>query len=206
MPETFTCPACGAPLEVKSGLAPAITCPHCHTPVIVPESLRFQPSRPLDSRPMPADGAGEAEIFQVMVDLLQAGQKIRAIQLYRIVYADDLVTAKSMVEGIEAGAVTQLKPAVVERSLLARYANPQPSGKDPAPSALGAWGGVLLFFGGSVVLILLIIFGLNTLFNLSQAPAPGRLPRRRPPPFPRQASPSRRRPPPSPSWSSVLAA
>lgn len=43
MTETFTCPSCGAPLEVPNEPASTLRCPYCGHQVIVPEELRVKP-------------------------------------------------------------------------------------------------------------------------------------------------------------------
>lgn len=43
MIETFTCPACGAPLEAPDQPAATLRCPYCAHQVIIPEDLRVRP-------------------------------------------------------------------------------------------------------------------------------------------------------------------
>jgi DNA-directed RNA polymerase subunit RPC12/RpoP len=43
MIETFTCPACGAPLEAPDQPATTLRCPYCGHQVIIPEDLRVRP-------------------------------------------------------------------------------------------------------------------------------------------------------------------
>jgi DNA-directed RNA polymerase subunit RPC12/RpoP len=52
MTETFTCPSCGAPLEVPNEPASTLRCPYCGNQVIVPEELRVKPELRQEQPPM----------------------------------------------------------------------------------------------------------------------------------------------------------
>ena len=98
MPETFSCPTCGAPLNYKAGDGETVTCPYCHSSVIVPAELR-------NARPdvIPPDRSqGETLIPQIRA-LLSRNQKIEAIKLVRQNFPVGLKEAKDAVDEIEAG-------------------------------------------------------------------------------------------------------
>lgn len=106
MSETFTCPKCGAPQEYKGGSAPTIQCPYCDTTLIVPEALRT---------PAPnfaAFGAGDwsrqANALIEIKRLVDGGNKIAAIKLYRETFGTGLKESKDAVEAIERGQNVQV--------------------------------------------------------------------------------------------------
>ncbi len=51
MTTTFTCPSCGAPLDLEPPVSASIRCPYCKHTVIVPAELR-------KDEPKPAGAAG----------------------------------------------------------------------------------------------------------------------------------------------------
>lgn len=156
MSETFSCPTCGGPLKYDGGSEYTVTCPFCGRTVIVPENLRTtHPTKPVD-QPAPTDKVDEAEIFQKIQELFRLKKKIEAIKLYRECYPGDLVTAKRVVEGIEAETVTSLPEVEVNSILLEQY---------QGGSSTNGCGYILLITLVPVAVIVLIIFALNAIFN-----------------------------------------
>ncbi len=114
MTSTFNCPSCGAPLDY-SGSGDTMHCPFCNNSVIIPPELRQPVVLPnafsensaamLDSR---LQSAGQ--IIEI-ARLVQTGDKIGAIKLYRQITGVGLVEAKTAVEAIQAGSPVQNNPA-----------------------------------------------------------------------------------------------
>jgi uncharacterized Zn finger protein (UPF0148 family) len=123
MSETFSCPTCGAPLEYKHGMDLTFPCPYCGNSVIVPENLRPQTSEPKEYQPDTSNYVNESAILQKIQELLKAGKKSEAIQLYRYCYSDGLTSAKKVVDEIEAGTVTELPENKVDPSILGIYSS-----------------------------------------------------------------------------------
>ena len=114
MTSTFDCPSCGAPLDYP-GSGDTMHCPFCNNSVIVPAELRH----PI-MQPDPASRVGTATIDSYMqtadqvkeiVRLMQSGNEIEAIKIYRQITGVGLVEAKAAVEAIQSGSPVQLAPA-----------------------------------------------------------------------------------------------
>ncbi|MFZ6027228.1 MAG: ribosomal protein L7/L12 [Chloroflexota bacterium] len=98
MPETFQCPACGAPLDVRASASTTIRCPYCNNAVIVPEALRSSTSEP----PVANKAIAPAHI-QEIVAIARSGNKIEAIKRYRQLTGVGLKEAKEAVEALADG-------------------------------------------------------------------------------------------------------
>ena len=117
---TFTCPACGAPLELTTRQT-FIKCPFCKSTVVVPfDLLRDLPQDPSTdpATEPPVDGAilqplkepvedltlaDPIQTRRAVEDLIQKGQKIEAIKELRKAYPIGLAEAKRVIDGLEAG-------------------------------------------------------------------------------------------------------
>lgn len=111
MPQSFKCPACAAPLEYAGGDSAFIKCTFCGNSVIVPEELRsgkkqenpfaqlFEASGVMQAMPSMEQIAKLKEIKK----LVQEGNKIYAIKVYRETFGVGLKEAKEAVEKLEAG-------------------------------------------------------------------------------------------------------
>lgn len=111
MTQSFKCPACAAPLEYTGGDSAFIKCTFCGNSVIVPEELRsgkkqenpfaqlFESSGVMNAMPSMEQIAKLKEIKK----LVQEGNKIQAIKIYRETFGTSLKEAKDAVEKLEAG-------------------------------------------------------------------------------------------------------
>jgi ribosomal protein L7/L12 len=120
MPQTFTCPACGAPLQLDRDGDATVRCNHCGSTVIVPEQLRgpAQAAAPPALRPRDwslAEMLQQAGQFGEVARLVQAGQKIEAIKLYRTLTGVGLKEAKDAIEQLEAGQVVSVGQLIVQQ-------------------------------------------------------------------------------------------
>jgi hypothetical protein len=120
--ETFSCPACGAPLEYKRGMDFTFPCPSCGNSVIVPENLRTPLSGTMIQQPASLGKADEKAVFQLLQDLLQAGKKDAALLLYEFSYHKSFSEAKKVIDGIKAGAVVELPSVEVDQRTLDQFA------------------------------------------------------------------------------------
>lgn len=116
MIHTFQCPNCRASLDYEADSHEVtIRCDYCNTTVIVPESLRT-------ARPKPGvhyAGAGEqTAVLSEVHQLLQKGQKIAAIKLFREKFHVGLKEAKDVVEALERKETIQVGSMTVEGSHL----------------------------------------------------------------------------------------
>ncbi len=116
--EAFHCPTCGAPLSYAGGTSPTIQCPYCRSSVVVPESLRprglaqgiKEDNAPIivtlpqaNPRFTPYDPQELARIASEMAGLVQAGNKIAAIKLFREKFPVGLKEAKDVADQIGDG-------------------------------------------------------------------------------------------------------
>ena len=104
MTKTFSCPACGGPLNYAGGLT--MLCPYCHNTIIVPEELRG--GSPSANKATSGRQIDPDTILQEIRTLLKAGQKIPAIKVFRQATSASLKEAKVTVEAIEAGVPVDL--------------------------------------------------------------------------------------------------
>jgi len=107
MAQTFSCPACGAPLDYPAEHTPAVRCPYCDSTVVIPrpaerDDLRVEHSQP--ESPISANLMGDQlETITSIAQRLQAGKKIEAIKLYRDAFGVGLKEAKEAVEAMARG-------------------------------------------------------------------------------------------------------
>lgn len=106
MAQTFTCPKCGAPQDYKGGSAPTIQCPYCDTTLIVPEALRTP--APNFSALSAGDWSRQANALIEIKRLVDGGNQIAAIKLYRETFGTGLKESKDAVEAIEHGQNVQV--------------------------------------------------------------------------------------------------
>ena len=97
LPQTLTCPACGAPLDFD-GKSSIVRCKFCNNVSIVPG---FQPVQDATSR-MSLD-----QILQLAKD----GNLLEAIKHYGEIYNVDLAEAKQAVEALQAGRLAETPDA-----------------------------------------------------------------------------------------------
>jgi len=124
--QVFKCPSCGASTSYEGGSAPTTTCQFCGSTVIVPEELHAK----AEAAPASAPGAdlGETALglpldkLAELKQLVQSGQKIEAIKLFRETFGVGLKEAKDAVEALEAGQPIVFTSMTVE-SLGAADAN-----------------------------------------------------------------------------------
>jgi DNA-binding beta-propeller fold protein YncE/DNA-directed RNA polymerase subunit RPC12/RpoP len=109
MPETFSCPNCGAPLDYK-GSDPIIRCPYCNSSVVVPENLRAKPEFSSKPSNFTLSGAGnlgglinQARRFKEVKDLAQAGDMDEAVRVYCEITGVSPELARPSVEALAHG-------------------------------------------------------------------------------------------------------
>jgi len=160
LPNTFSCPTCGAPLTYKDGDNATITCPFCRNSVIVPAELR-------QGQP---EGVAHIRLDETLLPqiraLLASNQKIEAIKLVRQHTSLGLKEAKDAVDEIEAGTRTSLaglsttQPSFTETiDLPAQPSSPR--------RACGVWIAVIVSF-----IFLMAGVALVAVFMRTAAPAP----------------------------------
>jgi hypothetical protein len=140
-------------------------CPYCGNSVIVPDNLRSQPSEPEELKPDTSNYVNESAIFQKLQELLKAGKKSEAVQLYRYCYSDGLTSAKKVVNEIEAGTVTELPKNQIDPSILNIYS----SKADDEKTSRKGNGYLFLISVVVVVLLGLMVLGLIAVFNPGQS-------------------------------------
>lgn len=109
MPETLSCPNCGAPLDYK-GSDPIIRCPYCNTSVVVPENLRAKPSFSSQPHNFTLSGSGDmagliqkARRIKEVRDLAQSGKMDEAVHLYREITDSSETDAQAAVQALSQG-------------------------------------------------------------------------------------------------------
>ena len=108
-PETFQCPACGAPLELPKESV-SMHCPYCHHVVIVPETLRT-----VSSRSVYTPDATDTHHVQEILATARSGNKIGAIKQYRELTGVGLKEAKDAVEALMAGRPVEITMKKVDQ-------------------------------------------------------------------------------------------
>jgi outer membrane protein assembly factor BamB/ribosomal protein L7/L12 len=114
MPQSFNCPNCSAPLDVKGTGTSTVRCQYCGTSVIIPEELRGKA----------AESSVASSLQAVVNDVLQndmdtklesikelalAGNRILAIRTLRDTYTVGLKQAADMVDAIHRGEEVDLR-------------------------------------------------------------------------------------------------
>ena len=114
MVNTFNCPTCGAPLELKDRDATTLKCEHCGNTVVVPETLRGESAAPAAPQAWSLEQLlQQAGQYGELARLAQSGQLIEAIKLYRQLTGAGLKEAKDAVEQLAAGQVVQVSRSIV---------------------------------------------------------------------------------------------
>ncbi|MGA9997106.1 MAG: hypothetical protein WBP93_16935, partial [Pyrinomonadaceae bacterium] len=117
-PATFNCPMCSAPLNPKGADHATMSCPYCSNTVLLPEELRGGASVQ-SSAGAPAGNAFGSMIEQAMHlaevgRLIQVGNKIGAIKLYRETFGVGLKEAKDAVEKMERGEPVAFGDSIIQ--------------------------------------------------------------------------------------------
>lgn len=162
MAKTFHCPNCHAALDYEGGTAPTVRCQYCNSTVIVPAELRTtaHPEQPISNLSITQQQANLTEITR----LLQAGNKIAAIKIYRETFNTGLKEAKDGVEAIEEGlalAEIVISPITTSNVIITRSTISR-----PLLGCIIAF--VVLTVIGSILLVLIPIGG--SLLFFQQAP------------------------------------
>jgi len=103
MAQTFSCPACGAPLDYNGFGASTISCPYCYTSVIIPAELRNQRSEPV-APDVTQSLTGQASKLRELSSLVRVKQRDQAIALYQQIYQVDQLAAQQLVDQLMAGS------------------------------------------------------------------------------------------------------
>lgn len=105
MNQSFACPTCNAPL-VYDGRATSVSCDYCGTVVIVPETMRASPTKTMpggsaviESVPAEVVEQKQQKINELM-ELVRAGRKVEATELYHQTYNVSLKEAKRTVDNL----------------------------------------------------------------------------------------------------------
>lgn len=102
------CPSCNAPLTY-GGTDPTIQCPYCDNTVVVPMALRSAPLSPPSRRTIDfsqldsTEQAAAMRAIKAIETLVQRGDTIEAIKLYRTTFGTDLMDAKRAIDAVAGG-------------------------------------------------------------------------------------------------------
>ena len=107
--EPLKCPSCTASLDYD-GRSETMRCTYCGTTIIVPESLKT-PSATLGT--LGDEDPTQAATIHKILRLVQEGQKIEAIKLYRETFGVSLAEAKDAVERLERGDPTAITSTTI---------------------------------------------------------------------------------------------
>ena len=159
MAESFRCPSCSAPLEFEG--KPMQKCRFCGSNVIVPahviqSSNVFGGAGNLDFGDL-SSLTGKALKIGEIQRLLQGGNKIHAIKVFRETFGGGLKEAKDAVEAMEAGKGIDLSGMQVQagnRHVIDLRSNPQ--NLEVAKKIGYTVGGSIL---GSVIITFILIVG-----------------------------------------------
>src|SRR5215218_8191879 len=118
MAESFRCPSCAAPLEFEG--KPMQKCRFCGSNVIVPSGVIqssnvFGGAGNLDFGDL-SSLTGKALKIAEMQRLIQSGQKIYAIKLFRETFGVGLKEAKDAVDAMEEGKSIDISGMLVKTS------------------------------------------------------------------------------------------
>ncbi|MBP7692111.1 MAG: ribosomal protein L7/L12, partial [Anaerolineales bacterium] len=127
MTTTFNCPTCGAPLAAPPDSATTIKCQHCGNTVVVPETLRSDTPETAAGQTAAGPRRWSLELLleqpgqlRELARLVQAGQKIEAIKLYRQLTGAGLKEAKDSVEQLAAGQLVQVSQVIIQETVTGR--------------------------------------------------------------------------------------
>ncbi len=155
MAEVFKCPSCSAPLEFEGKMMQK--CKFCQSNVIVPSGVvqnsnNFGGVGALDFGDLSALKGKALQIAEIQ-KLIQSGQKIYAIKLFRETFGVGLKEAKDAVDAMEAGKSIDISGMKIQSANL--RANPTVIKIDKKVGA--AVGGSIL---GTFIIFGLLIFGI----------------------------------------------
>lgn len=102
MAQNFSCPSCGAPLDYEGGGQSTIPCPYCFTSVIVPQELRSQRAERVSSD-LTMSLQGQAARLRELANLVRAGQRDKAAELYQQIYRVTPEEAQRVVGQLSGG-------------------------------------------------------------------------------------------------------
>lgn len=119
MPTSFNCPMCAAPLDLSGGDALTMRCPYCSNTIIIPEEVRGRRDDNARSAGAPAMGEFTPIIDQALkvaevARLVNGGNKIAAIKLYREIFGGSLKEAKDAVEMMQTGQPISFTHTTIE--------------------------------------------------------------------------------------------
>lgn len=127
MASSFHCPNCNGPLDTD-GRTAIVRCPYCNSSVVVPPELRG--GKP---HAQPLSGAGFyasadigfeiAENLEEVMRLVQSGNKIEAIKLFRETFGVGLKEAKDAIYSIDHGGGVNLDAISVDTPLIMSQVN-----------------------------------------------------------------------------------
>ncbi|MBK7894167.1 MAG: hypothetical protein WAS33_10960 [Candidatus Promineifilaceae bacterium] len=151
MLQSFECPNCQARLDYNAqAQALTVRCDFCGSTVIVPDSLRSQPS----------PGQRSPERLAEVVNLVQNGRKIEAIKLFRETFNVGLKEAKDVVDAIERHEDIHLGGTNFHtESVMVTYTS------TPAVQTSSGRGGCI----GLVAILILILAGAGAFFFISSS-------------------------------------
>jgi sugar lactone lactonase YvrE len=158
MSETFRCPSCSAPLEFEG--KPVQKCRFCGSSVIVPSSVMqssavFGGAGHLDFGDL-SQLTGKALKIAEMQRLIQSGQKIHAIKLFRETFGVGLKEAKDAVDAMEEGKSIDLSGMQIQSSSARLGLRSNPQDLEAAKKIGYTVGGSIL---GTVLITLVLIIG-----------------------------------------------
>jgi DNA-binding beta-propeller fold protein YncE/DNA-directed RNA polymerase subunit RPC12/RpoP len=165
MTQTFDCPTCGAPLDIKTGADPVIRCPYCNASVVVPEELRIPGSKPSTKKAIfgsdPDSAIDQIPQFKEIIELARSGNKIEAIKKYRQITNAGLKDAKDMVEALAAGKPLTLADIDKSIPVVSAYQSDQvvldkQVSEALAKTAAGTGAGISCFIIGLISFIVLV--------------------------------------------------
>lgn len=155
MAETFRCPACSAPLEFEGKMMQK--CAFCQSNVIVPADVmrnsdNFGGVGALDFGDL-SNLTGKALQLAEIQRLIQSGNKIQAIKIFRETFGVGLKEAKDAVEALERGESIDISGM---RLQTANFRPNVPTKKVPKSVGFAIGGSIL----GTVVITSLLIFAI----------------------------------------------
>lgn len=154
MSQSFRCQSCAAPLEFAGGSTPFQRCEFCGNQIIVPEEARQAFASRFD---FGGDLINQARRLKEIKNLIERGNKINAIKVYRETFGVGLKEAKDAVEAIERGgsvnfSAVQHRPQNLQGEDVARVA------KTASYLIMGVTVVVFLFILGTFAVVFLTVF------------------------------------------------
>lgn len=124
------CPSCNAPLAYD-GTASTIQCPYCDNTFIVPVALRGTRAaspywQTLDFSALdPAEQKAVMDAVEAIEELVERGDKIGAIKLYRTTFGSELAEARLAIDAVSGDSASAQRPVSA----------PAPASAAPTPSS-----------------------------------------------------------------------